>query len=799
MAGYSEYIKLLDGGWTCITVDVVSDPSVILSYVNVAELTITRRLLRVKLGKGELRIIKFLVYQLEDCSSFQVLPKLSSATPGENASVYPVNLSDQSFLRYASICGMGPFNHPGKEISKDQNINVKLRIIGLDLEQTTLNRNGSFPLPSDPLISAAIVAWDGRKLCRITGGSYRKSVFEADDSYDIGYVDNSMELVEWVFTWIEINEPDFICIHFGFKYDIPRLCAHAYPHRSNYFVHRNLGKLGKGLDLRIPGCTVIDTHWYIDKVHRSEYDSLSLDTIAIKLGLPGKHPSPEMQVDLTSKHDLTEMIYYNIVDSFLHMQVAIDSKCITEVIMLSKNSRSPLSDCSRYITGTISACLMSYFAYTRGQILDWSEDRIKYQKIEGAKVFNPLPGYHKLVTILDFASMYPSVMSSLNLSLETTEVLGDIREFSREYLKLCGFSSANCNNCISWDSEYNYTVVNNFLVRTIKSPTSVTYDALEYLVKLRKELGKNTPAGWTLKVAVNSIYGLYASVVSGLASFAVGASVTLGGRVAITYTEAIASALGFKVIYGDTDSVFLSKVSMLHVSASSFVKILTNVFKFTSLHRMVLEYKETYNGFIIIAKKMYFGRKLSDNNNEEITDYLISQRIDFNNHVAALTKIGLFEAETFQKLVKSEEGDELTVEESVKGLAPQRKDRCCIVRESVLYVCRVIIETQCSSIATRILSRYFSMLNSKLTINIVDPLALVRERRKKGQLYFEYIDSDSNLQLVRKDVFNPLIHKPCAIKSFDEIKSNCDRILTSCKLANIERLISLYDSGRLAF
>jgi DNA polymerase elongation subunit (family B) len=794
-----DLVNLLEEGWECVMTNVVTDDEVINSYVKKEDLDDYKRLVRVKLGKGSLRRVVFLVYDLQEVEGFATLNKLTSLSPGSGACIYPVNKSNQSFLRYASICGLGSFNRPSESLSTNVAVNLKFRVIGLDLEQTTLYRNGAFPLPTDPLISAAIVAWDGRKLCRLTGGSYRKEVFEQDSSYDIGYVEDSTELVEWIFTWIELNDPDFICIHFGFKYDIPRMCSHAMPHRAGYFVHRNLGKLGKGMDLNIPGCTVIDTHWYLDKVHRSDFDSLSLDSVAVKLGLPGKHPSPEMAVDLTTDVDLTEMVYYNIVDSYLHMQIAIDSKCITEIIMLAKNSRSLLSDCSRYITGTISACLMSYFAYNRNQLLDWSDDEYKNERIEGAKVFEPISGYHDLVVVLDFAAMYPSVMTSLNLSLETTEVLGRISDFSLKKLQAWGFDSKHCDGAISWDRKYTYTTVNGYVIRIRKHPTSVTHDALVSLVDLRKKLGKNTAAGWTLKVAVNSIYGLYASRMSGLSSFAVGASVTLGGRIAITYTEAIAHMFGYRIVYGDTDSVFLSKIRQSHITPQIFVSILSKLFSFTPLHGMLLEYKETYSGFIIIAKKMYFGRKLEHETNGEVISYLPIQIVNYEEHVKTLSDVGIRKSETFNESMTVDDGETYNVEETVKGLAPQRKDRSLIVRESVLYVCRVIIETKASNEATKILAKYFSVLSTKINLGIVNPLALVRERRKKGEIYYEYIDSNLTLQLVRKTQFDPDTHAPSGKLTFSEIRSNCDKILKSCGISDVARLISLYDSGKIAF
>lgn len=110
---------------------------------------------------------------------------------------------------------------------------------------------------------------------------------------DVAKVSDSEELVKWL-----IDEcPDIVMIHNGYNYDIPRMAVHCPAMYSDFFKDINLGKHGKGMDLVIPGVTVLDTYHYIDKLHRSEYESLSLDGLALRLKLGTKAVQPSLNVD----------------------------------------------------------------------------------------------------------------------------------------------------------------------------------------------------------------------------------------------------------------------------------------------------------------------------------------------------------------------------------------------------------------------------------------------------------------------------------------------------------------------
>lgn len=92
------------------------------------------------------------------------------------------------------------------------------------------------------------------------------------------------------------------------------MAAHCPPLYTHFFKDINVGQKSKGMNFDIPGITVLDTFHYINKVHRSEYSSLWLDSRAIHFGEMGKTSQPELSIDMLSDPDMTRMITYNLWD-----------------------------------------------------------------------------------------------------------------------------------------------------------------------------------------------------------------------------------------------------------------------------------------------------------------------------------------------------------------------------------------------------------------------------------------------------------------------------------------------------
>ena len=761
-------------------VGVENEPEIVAQYMT-EPASETRRLLKIKLGKGLKRIWHYEPFALPEIYDKTPLLKGTSLEPGSELHVYPVTASDQSFLRAASICGYGPFLRPGFSHSAVIEDTTVRRVIGLDLEQTTYLQDGGFPLPTDPLISAAIVTWDNRYFCRTCCGTFDSSSFPSVRGYDVARVGSSEEIVEWVLDWIQTEEPDYVAIHFGYKFDVSRLCAHGDLSMSSFFARKNLGAKGTGLNLAVDGCTMIDTHWFIDKVHRSDYDSMALDEIAIKHGMQGKAEAPTMSVDPADEQaDLTDMIFYNIVDAYLHKEILLRPGYLDEIINLATSSRCPISDSCRYITGTMVSTLLSSMALEHNRVLDWSSDGNQDLHIEGARVFDPVRGYHSDVAIMDFASMYPSMMINANISVET---VFDVTEdyFSRTPDQAFSQIAAGvpirtepAADCVDWNSRYSFLSVGDKVACIDRSTVGFTPQVLQHLIQKRKQVGKATKQGWAMKVLANSMYGANSAPTSGLFSYLAGSSVTLSGRWCITVVEAISYLCGFRVVYGDTDSVFVSKFKPSAMTPFSLIDVIHRVFSFTPYSEVRLEAEKRVAHMILIGKKMYFGKSVNPTDTL-LPDGRVVSRVDYN------TDVSLMPDSDFTDFAK--------------GIAMRRKDRPPVLRHAVEFTCQTVIRHCGSSDCVRELGEFYAGEQDRLLSCDFNPKHGMYERRKGGVSYLEFSNESGDLVRIKPENYDPAQHVPCPQRLMRSIRNNCDKILEACNLPGVDECIKRYIKG----
>ncbi|MEM3284991.1 MAG: DNA polymerase domain-containing protein, partial [Fervidicoccaceae archaeon] len=170
---------------------------------------------------------------------------------------------------------------------------------------------------------------------------------------------------------------------------------------------------------------------------------------------------------------------------------------------------------------------------------------IKGKKYAGAIVLDPPVGVFFNILVLDFASLYPSIMKVWNLSYETVN------------------PSYDCKN------KKEIPDVKHVVCMDKKGMTSLIIGTMRDLrVKVYKKKGKEKGLSaeqkeWynavqsALKVLLNASYGVFGSDAFSLYAPPVAESVTAIGRFTIMSTIKKAVSLGLKVLYGDTDSMFI--------------------------------------------------------------------------------------------------------------------------------------------------------------------------------------------------------------------------------------------------
>ena len=178
---------------------------------------------------------------------------------------------------------------------------------------------------------------------------------------------------------------------------------------------------------------------------------------------------------------------------------------------------------------------------------------IKEKKYRGGEVVDPVPGIHFNIIVLDFASLYPSIIKVHNLSYETINCPHkDCRENKVE-----GTTHWVCRHRKGLTS---------FLIGSLRD-LRVNY--YKYLAKDKtlppQERQLYNVVSQAIKVILNASYGVMGASIFPLYCLPVADAIAALGRATINRTINKCKEIGIQVVYGDTDSIFLSNPDQKHV------------------------------------------------------------------------------------------------------------------------------------------------------------------------------------------------------------------------------------------
>lgn len=174
---------------------------------------------------------------------------------------------------------------------------------------------------------------------------------------------------------------------------------------------------------------------------------------------------------------------------------------------------------------------------------------IKGKKYKGAIVVEPVPGVHFNVSVMDFPSLYPSIIKVWNLGYQSI---------------LCPHQKCR-NNLIPDTSHWVCTkkrALESLLIGSLRDLRVQWYKPKSKDKTLPTELRSwyNIIQG-ALKVILNASYGVFGAETFDLYCPPVAEATAAIGRHSITQILKKAEQLGIQVLYGDTDSIFLKNPS----------------------------------------------------------------------------------------------------------------------------------------------------------------------------------------------------------------------------------------------
>ena len=177
------------------------------------------------------------------------------------------------------------------------------------------------------------------------------------------------------------------------------------------------------------------------------------------------------------------------------------------------------------------------------------------QKYEAAFVMNPVEentfGVHDNIAVLDFKSLYPSMMAARNISWETKRAVGYEVDFSVPK-NLSDWSKDNIDVCYDKESL-------GILPKAVLSMMKLRDDYKEARKNASnaEEYRKWDSAQMATKRAVNAFYGVLAKDGYGWGDMEMAQSITASAREAMRAVAFKAIEFGYDVKYGHTDSIFV--------------------------------------------------------------------------------------------------------------------------------------------------------------------------------------------------------------------------------------------------
>ena len=270
------------------------------------------------------------------------------------------------------------------------------------------------------------------------------------------------------------------------------------------------------------------------------------------------------------------------------------------LVVVSRIARMPIDDIARMGVSQWIRSLIYYEHRQRNALIPKraelekksvgvvSDAVIKDKKYRGGLVVDPTEGIHFDVTVMDFASLYPSIIKVKNLSYETVRCPHE--ECKKNTIPQTNHWACTKNNGLT-----------SLLIGSLRDLRVNYYKHLSKNKSLSEEQRQQyTVVSQALKVILNASYGVMGAEIFPLYFLPVAEATTAIGRYTILETIKKCQESHIEVLYGDTDSLFIKNPTKEQIlSVIDWAKI---------EHGVELEVDKEYRYVVLSGrKKNYLG------------------------------------------------------------------------------------------------------------------------------------------------------------------------------------------------
>ena len=379
---------------------------------------------------------------------------------------------------------------------------------------------------------------------------------ELDDEIEIKFYDQNDEkkMIEDIFEIIE-NYP-FLITYNGDGFDLPYLYNRAKrlgisTDKNPLYMMRDSATLNNGVHLDLYR-TFSNRAFQIYAFGQS-YTDFKLDSVA-------KGVINESKLDLGEFDKLTlyQLAKYCQNDARITYKLtSFNNDLLMDLlVVITRIGKMPIDDIARMgISQWIRSLL--YFEHRKNNQLIPRRDEIekksagvisdaviKDKKYRGGLVVEPVEGIHFDVTVMDFASLYPSIIKVKNLSYETVRC-------PHEDCKKNTVPQTNHWVCTKKNG------LTSLIIGSLRDLRVNYYKTLSKTSKTEDERQLYTVVSQAIKVILNASYGVMGAEIFPLYFLPAAEATTAIGRHTILDTIDKCKNTGIEVLYGDTDSLFV--------------------------------------------------------------------------------------------------------------------------------------------------------------------------------------------------------------------------------------------------
>ena len=352
----------------------------------------------------------------------------------------------------------------------------------------------------------------------------------------------------------------FVLTYNGDEFDLPYLYNRAERlgiknSENPFYMMRDSATLKEGVHLDL--YKILSNRSFQIYVFSQKYTDFSLNSVS--KALLGKE-----KIDYGLEFDelsLYQTANYCYNDALLTYELTSFNKdlLIDILVIIARIGRMPMDDIARLGVSQWIRSLLYYEHRRRNCIIPKREDLqrrsegvmsdavIKDKKYRGGLVVEPKEGIHFDVVVMDFASLYPSIIKVRNLSYETVRCGHE--ECKKEIIPQTNHWACSKKNGLT-----------SLIIGSLRDLRVNYYKSLSKKETLTDDQRQQyTVVSQALKVILNASYGVMGAEIFPLYFLPVAEATTAIGRYTILETIKKCEDIGIEVLYGDTDSLFLKK------------------------------------------------------------------------------------------------------------------------------------------------------------------------------------------------------------------------------------------------